>query len=595
MVKDGHLIFARGYGLADAEAQEPVQPDSLFRWESMSKTVTAVAIMRLVEDGKLNLDDPVFTILNQYSPYNGRWGDSRLTGITVRQLLQHTGGWDRLTSLQADPVDGEGVVKATSATHSSFPPSIDTVIRYMLAQRLDFAPGARFAYSPFGYELLGRVIEKISGQPYATFVRQRVLDPLGLDRVQQGSAHLEGRLPGEVKYYDYPGAPRIHSYVSSAREMQPRPYGFQDFDLTDSAGAWVGSAIDAAKLVAMLDGSRPRAPIGPDSFQAMLKQSQPQTWIDANSWYGFGLFVWPLGDGLLWGHGGYNPGAQTYFYHWPNGAVCAFLFNTTGTDSSPTGATAYVSPAIRDVLSAITNWPDHDQFPRYYRPRIAPSGVINSASSQAGPLSPGSVITVSGVDLGGKDAAMEVSLRDAGGAQRQLNLLYGGPDQLISVLPGEAAAGDATLLVHREGWPDAEAALHLAMVAPGLFTTNQSGLAAASLVRSRPGQQPSWEQVFPWDEAGHIVAKPIAFVGDDEELVLILYCTGVRGRRAEQGVAVEIGGLTVGATSAAPQGQYPGLDQVTVRLPRGLAGAGEVSVSVEIEGAMSNTVSLTFQ
>ena len=213
VIKDGRLVFARGYGLGDVAARVPVQPESLFRWESMSKTVTAAAIMRLVEDGKLNLDAPVFNILNQYSPYNGRWGDGRLSGITVRQLLQHTAGWDRLVSSQADPVDGEGTVLAATATGSAFPPSIDTVIRYMLAQRLDFTPGTRWGYSPFGYELLGRVIEKVSGQSYVAYVRQAILDPEGLSSVQKGSSHLSGRLAGEVKYYDYPCAPLIRSYV----------------------------------------------------------------------------------------------------------------------------------------------------------------------------------------------------------------------------------------------------------------------------------------------------------------------------------------------------------------------------------------------
>src|SRR4051812_21719260 len=95
VVKDGHLIFARGYGLADAESQSPVQPDSLFRWCSISKTITAAAIMRLAQENKLDLDSPVFSILDQFAPYNGTWGDSRLRSITVRQVLHHTGGWDR--------------------------------------------------------------------------------------------------------------------------------------------------------------------------------------------------------------------------------------------------------------------------------------------------------------------------------------------------------------------------------------------------------------------------------------------------------------------------------------------------------------------
>ena len=164
VVKDGHLVFARGYGWADSEAQLPVQPDSLFRWASASKTLTAAAVMRLAESGKLNSDTPIFGILSQYSPYNGKLGDSRLAGITVRQVLHHVGGWDRMIS--GDPVTGDPTIDISSATRSAFPPSRDDAIRYMLAQRLDFEPGSRFAYSNFGYMLLGRVIEKISGDSY---------------------------------------------------------------------------------------------------------------------------------------------------------------------------------------------------------------------------------------------------------------------------------------------------------------------------------------------------------------------------------------------------------------------------------------------
>jgi CubicO group peptidase (beta-lactamase class C family) len=177
VVKDGHLIFARGYGWADSESQLPVQPDSLFRWASTSKTLTAAAVMCLAERGEINLDTPIFSILNQYSPYNGKLGDSRLSGITVRHVLHHVGGWDRMIS--GDPVTGDRTIDASNATHSPFPPSRDAVIRYMLAQRLDFDPGSRFAYSNFGYMLLGRVIEKITGLPYADYVRKAVLGPIG--------------------------------------------------------------------------------------------------------------------------------------------------------------------------------------------------------------------------------------------------------------------------------------------------------------------------------------------------------------------------------------------------------------------------------
>ena len=326
VVKDGHLLFARGYGMADAEAQTPVQPDSLFRWGSIAKTITAAAVVRMVEDGKLDLDTPVWSILNQYSPYNGKWGDSRLHSITVRQLLHHTGGWDRDQS--GDPMIGDRTVDASNATHTAFPPSRDTMIRYMLAQRLDFDPGSRFAYSNFGYMLLGRVIEKISGQAYEAYVREKVLDPLGLARVQHGSSHLAGRLPGEVKYYDYPGAPLVNSYVSAAREKQPAPYGLLDLDLNDADGGWIGSVIDLAKFVSMLDGARPRALVSAQSFASMVAETPRNTWVPGSpNWYGFGLFVVSQMGGVTWSHGGAAPGTNAWFYRFANGLGYAFVFN----------------------------------------------------------------------------------------------------------------------------------------------------------------------------------------------------------------------------------------------------------------------------
>lgn len=365
VLKDGRLVFARGYGLGDVEGRQPVQPDSLFRWASISKTVTAAAVMRLVEDGKVDLDTPVLNILNQYSPYNGRWGDSRIAGITVRQLLQHTGGWDRDTSPLLDPVIAEGTVKASQATGAGFPPSLDSVIGYMLAQRLDAAPGSRFAYSNFGYELLGRVIDKVSGQSYESYVRQMLLNPFGLERVQKGSGTLDGRLPDEVRYYDYPGAPLVNSYLSAAREKQPAPYGFWNSDLQRASAEWVGSVVDLAKFVSMLDGARVPALINASSFASMVAQSRPPTWVNSVTWYGLGLFAYPMPGGIVWDHGGYNFGSNSYFYRFPDGAGFAFVFNGATKDGS--NPSAYAAQALWDALPPVTEWPDHDLFPRYSR------------------------------------------------------------------------------------------------------------------------------------------------------------------------------------------------------------------------------------
>src|SRR3954453_12633531 len=497
IAKDGRLVYARAFGVADNSSQTPVQPQSVFRWCSVSKTVTATAVMRLVEQDKLDLDRPIFDIVDQFAPYNGVWGDARLHGITVRKVLNHTGGWDRAISSVLDPIVAEGSVKVSQATGAAFPPSRDAVIRYMLAQRLDFAPGSRFGYSNFGYMLLGRVVEKISGRSYDSFVREEILSPMGLSQVQKASAHLTGRLPQEVTYYDYPGAPLVSSYVSPGREKVAAPYGILNPELDDAGGAWAGSVIDLAKFVSMLDGSRPPALLTPQSFHSMVAQSKPATWADAAGWYGFGLFVQPGQDGLTWDHGGYNPGSKSYFYRFPNGVAVAFLFNGEAADGNSVGA--YAAQTIANVVFSVRGWPDPDLFPEFYGPRVRAKGVVNSASFQTAPVAPGSLISIFGTDLGGKGVDLRLLERDSSGSELPVSVLASTPDQINAVLPEGSATGPATMTVRRTGWPDSTVEFPVTTVAPGLFLINSAGLAAASIVRSRPGQVASWEEVYAID------------------------------------------------------------------------------------------------
>src|SRR5262245_26806982 len=143
IAKNGRLILARGYGYSDFEARQTMQPDAMFRIASISKVLTSMAALHLKDQGLLDLDAKAFDILTQYPLPAG--SDARIHDISVRNLLQHAGGWNR--NVSADPTREE-FMRVTGAT---MPFTTDDMIRYWLTRRLDFAPGTSYQYSNVGY------------------------------------------------------------------------------------------------------------------------------------------------------------------------------------------------------------------------------------------------------------------------------------------------------------------------------------------------------------------------------------------------------------------------------------------------------------
>src|SRR5512135_3494483 len=133
LVRNEKLVMAEGYGLSDKSAGTAAAPESLFRIASLSKPVTAVAVLKLVETGALSLDDKAFTILSDLEPAPGATVDPRIYDITVRDLLRHSGGWDRDHSF--DPMFKSRDIAAAMGVAT--PPDAPTIIRYMMGQPLD--------------------------------------------------------------------------------------------------------------------------------------------------------------------------------------------------------------------------------------------------------------------------------------------------------------------------------------------------------------------------------------------------------------------------------------------------------------------------
>ena len=245
----GRLVFARGYGYADLKSKQPVTPTSLFRIASISKPITAIAILQLADQGKLSLEAKVFDILdfNTDIAAAGDKFEKRLRDVTIEHLLQHRGGWDRDVSFDAMFQS----VKFARELDVPAPAKPNDIIRRMLTQPLDFTPGERYAYSNFGYCLLGRVIEKLTGQTYEHFVQSSVLQPLSISDMRIGATRIEGRAEGEVRYYQ-PGYGKS-VFEADLGVRSPWPYGTWHLEAMDSHGGWLASAIDLAKIASALD------------------------------------------------------------------------------------------------------------------------------------------------------------------------------------------------------------------------------------------------------------------------------------------------------------------------------------------------------
>lgn len=363
VVKERRLVYARGYGLADREAKTPVRADSLFRIASLSKPLTAIAVLKLVEAGKLPLEARPFEMVRlDGAAKPTAMADARLKEITVRQLLQHTAGWDREKSF--DPM-----FRSRQIAHAlgiSSPPGPRDIIRYMLGETLDFAPGQQYAYSNFGYCLLGRVIEEVAGQPYEKHVQERLLAPIGIKRMRIGASRLEQRAEGEVRYYTRDKA-RASSVFGSPPERTPWPYGGFCLESMDAHGGWIASAVDLARVAAALDDPRRSPLLQRGTIRTMYAPPPAPAWRTRDqelkdAFYACGWMVRPvglMGNANYW-HSGSLPGAYSLLVRRWDGLSWVVLFNQRSEDTKFPDAA--IDPALHRAAAAVTHWPEADLF-----------------------------------------------------------------------------------------------------------------------------------------------------------------------------------------------------------------------------------------
>src|ERR1043166_4656516 len=286
IARAGRLAYAEGFGAADKGVA--VRPSHLFRIASVSKPITSVAIFTLIEQGKLKLEDRVFGtngILG--TAYGRRPYRPYIEDITVEHLLTHTaGGWQN---------DGnDPMFKNPQMNHQQLISwTIDN-------QPLANPPGTKHAYSNFGYCVLGRVIEKVTRQPYANYVGQAVLGRCGITDMRIAGNTKAQRLPNEVAYFP-----------------DGNPYGM-NVTRMDSHGGWIASASDLAQLALHVDGfSAERDVLKLETIRTMTAPSA------ANRGYAKG---WAI-SGRNWWHNGSLPGTTSIMVRTGSGFCWAALAN----------------------------------------------------------------------------------------------------------------------------------------------------------------------------------------------------------------------------------------------------------------------------
>ncbi|MEL6555245.1 MAG: serine hydrolase domain-containing protein [Cyanobacteria bacterium J06621_11] len=313
IVHDQKLIKVKGYGLLDREQNVKVRPNSIFPIASMSKPLTATAIMLLVEEGKIDLDAPIGTYLLQVPP---AW-----ESITVRRLLNHTAGvteniYQGNTSALREP---SGYVEAASQLP------------------LDFQPGEAWMYSNTGYNLAAAIVEQVSGQSFESFMQARIFEPLEMNSTDTLRA-------------SYRFSNRAMGYELKRAGVEPIDINFkrvpQSMALFKGSGSVTSNVLDLARwAIALQKGQLLSA-----ESKAEMEQFSTATVLSRG--YGLGWFVGNIGNHKTVAHGGNLWGYSTAIAQFPNDELTVIVLTNLDEQDGEQIAIKIASQYIPDLLTA---------------------------------------------------------------------------------------------------------------------------------------------------------------------------------------------------------------------------------------------------
>ncbi len=355
VAKEGRLVYAKGIGYANVEANEPVEPRHLFRIASVSKLITAITIMKMTEMNLLGTGDKVFGekgILND-SAYL-QYVDPRVEGITVNHLLNHSAGWNRR---YGDPMIQHHLI-AKEMNIEITEVKMPDILRYTLNNPLHYNPGSRTSYSNLGYAILGEVIEAVTGMEYETYVRNYILLPLGIQEMRIGKNLLADRNENEVKHYDLTDDQRF-SPLNNNNRVVPLAYGGNNLETLGAAGGWIASPVEILKLVVSIDNQTD----GPsfltqesiEFLSGRVPDRYPVGWAGTD------------GRGNLWRTGSLA-GTSALVMRQNDGISWVVLFNSSSYRGN--NLAGEIKKEMKAALNKLERWPDHDLFHYFETPPL---------------------------------------------------------------------------------------------------------------------------------------------------------------------------------------------------------------------------------
>ncbi|MGE5342974.1 MAG: cyclic peptide export ABC transporter [Candidatus Omnitrophota bacterium] len=309
IIKGNEPVYIKGFGYANKESKIPVTDKTLFEWGSTSKAMTALAVMQCEADGLIKLDEPISTYLPTfYLTYKGK-----KYYPTLRQFLNQTTGVP-FKSIALIPESNEK-------------DALEKTVQALTGTELDFLPGTRHFYATINYDVLGLVIQKVSGMPYEEYVKQKIVNPLGLNRTYVGRAdNLTVAQGYKVSFFS------------------ARPYDAPTYKGNTPAGYIISDAIDLSRWLKCQLGME-ETPLYP--LMQKTHQADPTVPVDRNalSSYAMGWYISQDGSGEIQ-HGGNNPNFTSQFIFQPRQKIAVGILTNSNSTYTP-----YIANTVMNLVT----------------------------------------------------------------------------------------------------------------------------------------------------------------------------------------------------------------------------------------------------